>query len=58
MSKTKKDIIREAIQDIRDLRDSDSHVCPAVSDDMNECSCGKYDLVIDKLEKLLKGTLL
>jgi len=38
------------IQDIRDLRDDDSHVCPADKDDYLECTCTKYDHVIDKLE--------
>ena len=42
--------IEEIVQDIRDLRDDDSHVCPADKDDYLECTCTKYDHVIDKLE--------
>ena len=41
------------IQDIRDLRDDDSHVCPADKDDYLECTCTKYDHVIDKLEDFI-----
>lgn len=57
------DIISEIQQDIRDLRDDDSHVCPyseqqnrefetGEAEEDQECTCNKYDWVIDKLEKL------
>lgn len=47
--------IEDIIQDIRDLRDDDSHVCPAnEGDDQLECTCIKYDRVIDKLEDLYR----
>ena len=39
-------------QDIRDLRDADFHVCPADSDDTQECTCNNFDKIIDKLEDL------
>lgn len=34
---------------IRDLRDSDLHVCPADGDDMEDCSCEAFDRIIDVL---------
>ena len=40
--------IEDIIQDIRDLRDDKSHVCPNDKDDQLECTCIKYDRVIDK----------
>ena len=46
--------IEDIIQDIRDLRDDDSHVCPSDKDDQLECTCIKYDRVIDKLEDLYR----
>jgi len=46
--------IEDIIQDIRDLRDDDSHVCPANKEDHLECTCIKYDRVIDKLEDLYR----
>ena len=54
--------IENIIQDVRDLRDADYHVCnhaewqskgePDTKDDIT-CSCEDFDLVIDKLELLL-----
>jgi len=46
--------IEDIIQDIRDLRDDESHVCPANKDDQLKCTCIKYDRVIDKLEDLYR----
>ena len=46
--------IEDIIQDIRDLRDDKSHVCPNDKDEQLECTCGKYDRVIDKLEDLYR----
>ena len=46
--------IEDIIQDIRDLRDDESHVCPADKDDQLKCTCIKYDRVIDKLEDLYR----
>jgi hypothetical protein len=53
--------IEDIIEDIRELRDADFHVCkhsewqskgePDTTDDIT-CSCGEFDAVIDKLEKL------
>ena len=41
----------ESIQNqIRDLRDGDGHFCPAVENEDDKCSCGKYDDIIDSLE--------
>ena len=45
-------MIEEIIEDIRNLRDADFHVCPNETDDSLECTCGLFDQVIDKLEKL------
>lgn len=57
-----KDLIEEIQQDIRDLRDSDSHVCAhdvaqkTIAEDLSMdgfiCTCGEYDEVIDKLDTL------
>ena len=44
--------IEEIQQDIRDLRDSDNHVCQADVTDGGYCSCEEYDRVIDKLDKV------
>ena len=44
--------LEQIMQQIRDLRDSDSHVCPADSDDSQECTCNNFDLVIDKVDDL------
>jgi len=54
--------LKEIIQDIRDLRDADFHVCkysewqskgePDTTEDIT-CTCGEFDKVIDKLENLL-----
>ena len=44
--------------EIKDLRDSDTHQCPADlrevygADVDGDCSCEKYDLVIDRLQKI------
>ncbi len=46
--------IEDIIQDIRDLRDDKSHSCPNNKDDQLECTCIKYDRVIDKLEDLYR----
>jgi hypothetical protein len=46
--------IEDIIQDIRDLRDDKSHVCANDKDDRLECTCIKYDRVIDKLEDLYR----
>ena len=43
----------EAQQMIRDLRDSDSHICPChenVDDPDGICTCENYDKVIDLLD--------
>ena len=43
-----------AKQMIRDLRDSDSHLCPChenVDDPDGICTCHEYDAVIDQLEE-------
>jgi len=45
--------IEDIIEDIRELRDADFHVCPyAEWGDIGECTCKHFDCVIDKLEKL------
>ncbi len=44
--------LEQIMQQIRDLRDADFHVCPNDSDDTQECTCGKFDLVIDKVDEL------
>lgn len=57
-------IIEDIIEDIRELRDADFHVCkhsewqskgePETTDDIT-CTCGEFDKVIDKLEELKSG---
>ena len=54
--------IEDIIENVRDLRDADYHVCnhsewqskgePDTKDNI-DCSCEDFDLVIDKLELLL-----
>jgi len=54
--------IKSIMQDIRDLRDADFHVCPHdvwqangepdTTDDIT-CTCNQFDWVIDKLERFL-----
>jgi len=56
-----KEKIESIMQDVRDLRDADFHVCkhsewqskgePDGDEDIT-CSCGEFDAVLDKLEKL------
>lgn len=44
--------IKKAQQMIRDLRDSDNHICPChenVDDPDGICTCHEYDAVIDIL---------
>lgn len=41
-------------QSIRDLRDSDNHHCPANEEEDQECTCGKYDEVIDIIDRIIK----
>ena len=57
--------IDDIIQDIRNLRDADFHVCPheQYQDDPSSyftehvpaCTCEHFDQVIDKLEELKNG---
>ena len=60
------DILKETIMEIKDLRDSDNHQCPEhlrqicedeginpIIEIEGDCSCGGYDLVIDKLQSIL-----
>ena len=44
--------LEQIMQQIRDLRDADFHVCPADSDDSQDCTCNNFDLVIDKVDEL------
>ncbi len=55
-------VLEEIINDIRELRDADFHVCPydawqeagePETTENTECSCEKFDLVIDKLRSLV-----
>ena len=55
--------IEDIMQDIRDLRDADFHVCnyskwqsngEPNSDEDITCSCVEFDNVIDKLQKLIE----
>lgn len=46
--------LEEIAQDIRNLRDADFHVCPADTDDFDECTCEHFDRVTDKVEALIK----
>ena len=53
--------LEDIIEDIRELRDADFHVCPHsewqskgepdTTDDI-ECTCNRFDTVIDKVEEL------
>jgi len=45
--------IDQIIHQIKELRDADSHVCPAHSYDAEECTCSKYDLVIEDIYNLV-----
>jgi len=54
--------LENIIQDIRELRDSDFHVCKYSewqakgepdTDEDTTCSCGEFDAVIDKVRELL-----
>ena len=47
-------VLEKIMQDIRDLRDADSHVCEydAIGDD-GYCSCQDYDSVIDAIQTLI-----
>ena len=53
------DTLKETIIEIKDLRDSDTHQCPAHlrevygADVEGDCSCQKYDLVIDELQNIV-----
>ena len=53
------DTLKETIIEIKDLRDSDTHQCPVDlrevygADVDGDCSCERYDLVIDKLQDLV-----
>ena len=56
----------DIMEDIRNLRDADFHVCkysewqskgePDTDEDIT-CSCGEFDAVLDKLEELKKGAI-
>ena len=49
-------LIREIQQGIRNLRDSDNHICPDdpnTDDPDGTCDCEDYDKLIEKLENLL-----
>ena len=56
------DTIEDIMQEIRDLRDADFHVCkysewqskgePDTTEDIT-CTCQEFDKVIDKIEDLL-----
>ena len=58
------DTIEDIMQEIRDLRDADFHVCKysewqaegePETDKDTTCTCGEFDKVIDKLEALKYG---
>ncbi len=58
------DTIEDIMQEIRDLRDADFHVCKysewqakgePETDEDTTCTCGEFDKVIDKLEALKYG---
>lgn len=51
-------MIEEIQQDIRDLRDSWTHMCAADSEGEGKCSCGEYDAIIDKLDDFRKAILI
>ena len=38
------------IDQVRELRDADSHLCAADEHDNPTCSCHKYDAIIDSVE--------
>ncbi len=49
-----KSVFELLMDDVRMLRDSDSHVCPDCNEDAEEpgeCTCVYYDEVIDRLEE-------
>ena len=45
--------LTEIKEDVRNLRDSDTHRCPAVENEDDKCDCGFYDAVMDKIQKLI-----
>ena len=56
--------IEDIIENVRDLRDADYHVCnhsvwqSKGEPDTNEnidCTCGKYDEILDQLETIKGG---
>lgn len=49
--------LEEIAEAIRELRDSDFHVCPNDQDKRGEapCTCGEFDAVIDKVEALISN---
>ena len=58
------DTIEDIMQEIRDLRDADFHVCKysewqakgeLETGEDTTCTCGEFDKVIDKLEALKYG---
>ena len=50
------ELIEDIIEDTRNLRDADFHVCPDEKwGDIGECTCEHFDRVIDKLEELKKS---
>ena len=50
------ELIEDIIEDTRNLRDADFHVCPYEKwGDISECTCEHFDRVIDKLEELKKS---
>ena len=48
--------MEEIIQDIRNLRDADYHVCPNDTDNTLKCTCEYFDQVIDKLQAMKNAT--
>lgn len=54
ISKTKKlnTTLTSLQEQVRDLRDSDGHFCPAVENEDEQCACGRYDAIIDTLENM------
>ena len=50
--------LKEIQLDIRNLRDSDNHVCPQDIEQRRmgegECSCEGYDAVVDKLDEIIE----
>ena len=53
------DTLKNIVIEIRNLRDSDTHQCPAMLRDIygadaeGDCSCQRYDLVIDDLQNIV-----